>query len=480
MFGVRFSLFTKIILWFFLNLLLIGIGLAIVFNFRVDPNTPYLGRASNRIEAVTRQIEIQTFDRTRAERDELLKKLSAEYNVDFFLFDNQGKQIGGRETALPAEIVKDITRPEGPPPLQRPPGETAPHPPGGSSVPPPPSVYFTTKEPTRYWFVGRIRLVDPDSGENVRSRVIVATDSYTGNGLFFDIKPFIVIATGIIGLSILLWFPFVRNITRDVRRMTNATTQIADEEFDVRVSQKRTDELGSLGTSINHLAGRLSGFVEGQKRFLGDISHELNSPLARMQFALGILEERVDEQNLDYVKDVMEEVELMSRLVAELLSYSRAGIRTPEIELEKVYLNPLVERVVQREAANAEVNIDDDLTVLAQPELLSRAISNVLRNAIRYAGDAGLITISAVRDGRDRVKIVIADQGPGVPDSALNKLFDPFYRIDSDRSRETGGTGLGMAIVKTCVETCKGHVSARNRTPTGLGITIILSTERVD
>jgi len=269
----------------------------------------------------------------------------------------------------------------------------------------------------------------------------------------------------------------VRGITRNIAQMTDATEQIAEEKFDVRVGDKRTDEIGRLGAAINQLASCLSGFVSGQKRFLGDISHELNSPLARMQFALSILEDRVDEKNRGYVVDVKEEVELMSKLVGELLTYSKASIKTTEVNLVKIRLRPLVETVIEREKATetAEVKIiiADNIEVLAHPELLSRAIANVVRNAIRYAGEAGEIKVSAA-NGKNQVKIEIADNGAGVPEDTLEKLFDSFYRVESDRARQSGGTGLGLAIVKTCVEACQGKVAASNRIPHGLAVTISL------
>jgi two-component system, OmpR family, sensor histidine kinase CpxA len=105
--------------------------------------------------------------------------------------------------------------------------------------------------------------------------------------------------------------------------------------------------------------------------------------------------------------------------------------------------------------------------------MLSRALANVIRNAIRYAGNAGTITISA-SEIDDQVRIIVADRGAGVPESDLEKLFDPFYRIETDRSRATGGTGLGLAIVKTCVEACGGHVFAENLAPAGFAVTIVL------
>ncbi|MEO6393274.1 MAG: HAMP domain-containing sensor histidine kinase, partial [Pyrinomonadaceae bacterium] len=286
----------------------------------------------------------------------------------------------------------------------------------------------------------------------------------------------------IIVVSILFWFPLLRGITRSVGQMTAATESIADEQFDVRVDQTRSDELGRLGAAINQLATRLSGFVHGQKRFMGDISHELNSPLARMQFALDILEMRTGEANRSYITDVRDEVELMSRLVTELLDYSRARIKGTEVEREPLVLLPLVDEVIEREAkppALVSLNIESGVSVLAQRELLSRALSNIVRNALRYGGEDGAIDISALTTN-GKVQITVSDQGPGVPTEELERLFDPFYRVASDRARTSGGSGLGLAIVRSCIEACGGTVTPHNREPAGLAVVITLDAGVVD
>ena len=175
------------------------------------------------------------------------------------------------------------------------------------------------------------------------------------------------------------------------------------------------------------------------------------------------------------VADAQEEVRLMSQLVAELLAFAKAGIKGQEVRLTDVALGPLVDAVVAREGAGQDVAIDleDGLRVVAQPQLLARALANLLRNAIRYAGHAGPVTISARTDG-DGVAIAVSDCGPGVPEDALPRLFDPFFRIEADRDRATGGAGLGLAIVKTCVEACGGTVTARNLAPGGLEVRVEL------
>src|SRR5439155_20847176 len=133
--------------------------------------------------------------------------------------------------------------------------------------------------------------------------------------------------------SALLWFPLIRGITRSIGQMTQATREIAEGRFDGRVNERRRDELGALGQSVNRMAARLAGFVTGQKRFLGDTSNELCSPIARIQMALGILEQRADEKQKAYVADLREEVQHISNLVNELLSFSKASLGASTVTL---------------------------------------------------------------------------------------------------------------------------------------------------
>jgi two-component system sensor histidine kinase CpxA len=132
-------------------------------------------------------------------------------------------------------------------------------------------------------------------------------------------------------------------------------------------------------------------------------------------------------------------------------------------------------QAIAREAPETpvEVNIREDLMVAAETGLLARAIANIIRNAVRYAGKSGPIEVTATAHG-GRVLYSISDRGPGVPEDSLPRLFDPFYRPGEARTRESGGTGLGLAIVKTCVEACGGRVTARNLSPAGFVVEMIL------
>ena len=260
--------------------------------------------------------------------------------------------------------------------------------------------------------------------------------------------------------------------------MTRATEEIAKGRFDVSIHEPRTDEIGRLAKAINHMTARLSAFVKGQKRFLGDVAHELGSPIARIQFGLGALEQRIGRENRQRVIDVMEDVDHMSKLVNELLAFSRAEMKSKTIKLESIDLLPVVQTAVKREispAAEIVVRIKPGIRVVASSELLTRALANLLRNAVKYAAGTGPIDVTAQkRNGR--VEIEVRDAGSGVPEDLIDQLFEPFFRPETSRDRDSGGVGLGLAIVKTCVETCKGTVSAANLKPKGFAVTITLNS----
>jgi two-component system sensor histidine kinase CpxA len=258
---------------------------------------------------------------------------------------------------------------------------------------------------------------------------------------------------------------------------------VAEGDFAVEVPDaNRRDELGELARSVQQMAERLDGHAQGQKRFLGDIAHELCSPIARMQASLGILQQRAatDEKAHRYMDKLSGELQSMSALVNELLSFSKANLRS-SVELKSVPLAPLVRRTLAREdaseeAGTARLEVPEDCAVLADEALLSRAIGNLVRNAQRYAAGSGPVEIRATRTN-GHVSIMVSDRGPGVPAEALPRLLEPFYRPDAARTRESGGVGLGLAIVKSCTEACGGKVEIANRQGGGLEVTLKLIAE---
>lgn len=492
----RVPLSAKILLWFFANLLIIAVAAYafIEFQFHLGPESLLGGRAGKRVDALAElvtgemnqagpsELEAMRASTEPSQWDGILARAGNLYGLRLLVATPDGRQIAGEKIALPQQVIgalyPPLPRPHGGPPPPPPAGAMdqpppadgpGPQPPGGPNFPHPHRMIHT-EHPSRYWLLVPMDLYPP----HPPLTLIAVSDSIGLGGLVVDFTPWIAAAAGILIFSVLFWLPLVRGITRSIREMTAATARVAEGRFDMRVREDRGDELGLLAQSINGMAERLSGFVNGQKRFLGDIAHELCSPLARAQVALGILESKVDPAQFD---DLREEIQQISSLVNELLSFSKASLAAGRIKLESIPLHEVMARAIEREGLAPpaiQVAIRDDLVVKADPDLLCRALSNVLRNAVKYAGGAGAIEVTAEQPGAD-VILTISDHGPGVPEDALGQIFDPFYRVDVSRARETGGTGLGLSIVKTCVESCGGRVSCQNRRPHGLGVVIALA-----
>lgn len=497
------SLFAKILSWFFLNMIVVAATLAVFFVFQPQLSLYAIfdQQGTERLRTTGLLIAHDLGQIPRTQWADILARHAAIHRVDFTLVLEDGSRFSSADGELPEPVmtqVRDALRhrpPKGPfpPPHELgdpqrlpqnvPDGESPNNRTIGRKPPIPPEGYegkphfmMRTRRPALYWSGLRIPLPSGPMLPPGAAILLAVSDSLTGNGFFFDPFPWIVVAAAVILISVLLWIPMVRNITRPLARMTRATEKIANGRFDVSIHEQRTDEIGRLAQAINHMAARLSAFVKGQKRFLGDVAHELGSPIARIQFGLGALEQRVGSESRQRAIDIMEDVDHMSKLVNELLAFSRAEMTSETIKLESIDLLPVVQAAVKRAispAAQIVVRIKPGIRVVASSELLTRALANLLRNAVKYAAGAGPINVTAEkRNGR--VEIEVRDSGSGVPEDLIDQLFEPFFRPEASRDRDSGGVGLGLAIVKTCVETCKGTVSAANLKPKGFAVIITL------
>jgi two-component system sensor histidine kinase CpxA len=474
----RFPLYAKILLWFFLNLILLAAVFYLLFRAQFRFGLDWL--LSDRIETADEIISAELGGEPQSQWNSTLEGIAAGYQnkVRFLAFAGDGRPLAGDLIGLPEEIREQLGRRRGPPPDRM--AEETPEPrrePPPAQSPHPPRRFIHTLNPSLYWVVKRTVIKEPDAARPSPLILVAVSETFAGGGLFFDVRPWLGMGAGAILFSVLLWWPLVRDINRSIAQLTTAANKIAEGRFDVRVDQRRRDELGALGQAINQMAARLHDLVSGQKRFLGDVAHELCSPLAKLRVTLGILDQQAGGEQKAYVAGAEEEAAHMAGLVNELLSFSKASLTASNLQLQAVPVLAVAEKAVRRESAppaRIEVAIAADLQAMADPELLGRAVANLLRNAVRYAGEAGPITLSARRLDKC-ILITVSDCGPGVPAGELARIFDPFYRVDTSRDRATGGTGLGLAIVKTCIESCGGTVTGRNRAPSGLEVTIRLS-----
>ncbi len=467
------SLFAKILTWFFLNLLLLTAVLTLFFAVQVRMDLDeFLGhQGADRLRAAGM---LMAHDMEQTPPDEwstILSRYAQIHGVDFLIVLPGGLVFPPKKKKdIPQDVLaraENILQRRGPPRM-------AAHSAGLENQKP--HLIMHSGKPARWWFGIRLPLFLEASYRHLPVLLLAVSDSITGKGFFFDPLPWMAAAAVVIVISVLFWLPMIRSITQSLARMTQAAEEIAKGNFTVSIHEPRTDEIGRLARTINHMTARLSAFVQGQKRFLGDVSHELGSPVARIQFGLGVLEQRLEGANQERVQDVMEDVDHLSHLIGELLAFSRAEMRRQAVQLEQITLLPVVQASVRRESSSAatiEVRIEATMQVTASTELLTRAIANLLRNAVKYAGNAGPIKVAAqAREGQ--VAITVADCGSGVAEEYLDRLFEPFFRPEPSRDSDSGGVGLGLAIVKTCVESCGGTVSAHNLQPKGFAVTIVL------
>jgi two-component system sensor histidine kinase CpxA len=195
-----------------------------------------------------------------------------------------------------------------------------------------------------------------------------------------------------------------------------------------------------------------------------------------MQMALGVVEQRSTPEQATYLHKLDRELQHMAKLVEEVLAFTRAETIPDRETPEDIDLRELLQNILAREAPENSVKLEmADIQLHSLRNALDRGIGNTVRNAIRYAKD---IEITA-KAKNGRVTIQIADRGPGVPEEALKRLFEPFYRPEAARGRTTGGSGLGLAITKRCIEACGGTVTARNRPEGGLELQINLHGGKV-
>lgn len=280
-------------------------------------------------------------------------------------------------------------------------------------------------------------------------------------------------------ISAIASFILAISISRPLRELLSKNLQFAEGKLDSRVSSlaKRNDELGQLGRSFNTMAERIGDLLNNQQRLLRDISHELRSPLARAQLALGLSERQQTQEHFPRLK---QELERLDSMLDELLTYSRLDAGQYHLQKQEFDLTDLISEIL--EVNQVEADVRQQKLVLtstavvwinADSKLLGRAIENVLRNAIKYSPEQSEIYCTVEQQDK-QIHIKICDQGPGLPESQLDAIFTPFYRVSDSRNNQTGGTGLGLAIVAQVMRQHSGYATASLRQPTGLCIELIL------
>jgi two-component system sensor histidine kinase CpxA len=280
-----------------------------------------------------------------------------------------------------------------------------------------------------------------------------------------------------------------RYLAAPVDRLRLATRQMAAGDLDVRVLpalRERQDDLGLLAADLDAMARRLRQLLETKQQLLRDVSHELRSPLTRLQLALSLA--RREPSSADrYLARIACEADRLEQLIARTLKLVRlerpadAPFEQRSVDIGELLHNIAADVAIEAEARGCLVNVQapERLLVSGDPELLRSAFENVIRNAVRFSPEGGVVVVSArrvtPRDGGDAAEIAVHDSGPGVPDKELTLIFEPFYRVDAARAHQgAAGEGLGLAIAARALAVHGGGITAHNMPGGGLAVVVTL------
>ena len=448
------SLFLKIFLSFWLALAL-SVVLAILVTLAMRPQRDSATWEALRAKALTEAVQAYEQGGEPVVR-EYLEDLEQSHHVRAFLFDEQGNELSQRPAPPWAERIARGRA------MRRSPG------------------FWAKWMPERF-------MRQSTTGASGRPFTLVI-ELPPGPRLFFGPHgvPGLGLLIAIVSSGVVSYF-LARYLTAPVVRLRTATQQLAAGDLTARAEappKRRRDEIAELVRDFNGMAARLEDLVNAQNRLLNDVSHELRSPLARLNVALGLARQRTGPEAQGALERIEREAERLNELIGRLLAIARLESGEEAMQRSAVNLGGMLHEICkdadfEAQSRNCRVKcvIADACVVMGHAGLLHSAMENVVRNATRYTreGTEVEIRLEKAQDAKGPEAVVrVADSGPGVPEEALHKLFRPFYRLDDARNRQTGGVGLGLAITERTVRLHGGRVKAANRPEGGLIVEIRL------
>ena len=283
-----------------------------------------------------------------------------------------------------------------------------------------------------------------------------------------------IIGLAILILAIIVSYQFSKSISRPLQKISAAAIKMADGDYDTQVDVEREDEIGQLADKFNFLCRKLKDHLRLQRQFVGNVSHELKTPLTTIRGFLKALRDGIyedDESPTEYCNIILDEVDRMNRLVRELLSLSKIESGIMEFSMVPIDLKELIDKTVSNLAPIIEkgdyrviVEVEDDLEQgLGDPDRISQVLINLIRNAIKHSEVGSRIWVRATMIDNEMIKIEVQDEGAGIPEEDIHHIWDRFYKVDKARTREKEeGTGLGLSIVKEIIDRHGGIVDVES------------------
>lgn len=445
------SLFLKIFLWFWITVLLIGV--AIVITWSLQPEIVFTRWQALMTEALAThaQTVAEIFEHQgREAAASYVQRLNRIGRMQTALLDDHGQPILGKPSGEAARVAARAV-------------ET------GQPV-------FEIKPHLAY-------SAQLGTGPSGRHYVLVTEMPRVGPFYAFRATTFTHVLRWILAILIsgVICYLLTLYITRPILRLRAAARQLAAGNLAARAGgamEKRRDELGQLVRDFNQMAERIETLLDSELQLIRDISHELRSPLARLNVALGLARQRAGADATPYLDRIEREAERLNELIGRLLTLARLEGADAPPEQAPVSLSELVREVADDARFEAEsrhcsvqVKAAENCTTVGSPDLLRSAVENVVRNAVRYTAEGTQVQIELAcvdSDGANWAAIRVRDHGPGLPESELSNVFRPFYRVTTARERETGGTGLGLAITERAIRLHGGSIRASNAPGGGL------------
>jgi len=280
-------------------------------------------------------------------------------------------------------------------------------------------------------------------------------------------------------LVIVFSFAFSRKYSRRFRSILSSMRIIRDGDYTHKVKMSGTDELALLGDEFNNLTEKLQTSEKKRHQFVGDASHELKTPLASIKLLTdSILQNDMDAETIrEFVGDIGNEADRLNRMSQKLLSLSKIESQQ-DGDCEIVPMGPTIRRaarMLKGTAENSNITIDlqleDDCPILVLEDDLYQIVFNLMENGIKYNIPSGKLTVKLLRHD-DNAILQVTDTGVGIPEDAVSHVFERFYRVDKARSRKSGGSGLGLSIVRNLVERNEGHIAIESTVGVGTTFTV--------
>jgi two-component system, OmpR family, sensor histidine kinase CpxA len=449
------NLFLKIFLWFWATV--IATGIALVLTFILGPRSVPSQWHATLIETAHSSGAIAVDEAERggdSAAAAYIERIEGETHLRTCLFDQAGSPVAGSDCGSFQSMTSHVTASK----------------PSNFSM--------------RY---GIARVAVRLKGSNGHE-YIFATELPAGPRAAFGInRTAIALQWGVaLIVSGLICYLLTRYLTAPILRLREASQQLAAGDLSIRAAgmERRHDELGDLVRDFNAMASRIEELVSRQRQFISDVSHELRSPLARLNVALDLGRERKgDDPSFDHME---QDIGLLSEMIGRLLTLARLDTSAAPVPMAPLDLTELVSQVVRdadfesRERdGSVRVVAHGQYFVRANAELLHSAIENVVRNAVRYSRPGTPVDVvleCVTRSNASLARLAVRDYGSGVPESELASIFQPFYRVADARDRQSGGVGLGLAIADRVIRIHGGTIRAENAESQGLQVEILLPT----